>query len=496
MKKLIVLFALLIACQYLVAQNVGIGTITPTEKLHVAGNIKIDTLKSNAIRLSNNAGSGKILTSDDAGNASWQKISNTAPAQMMVPGSGNIGYGVWGDCATNGNISEYQPVADTTSVGGLRFGYSVSTSGNYAIVGAWGDNVGGNVSQGSANIYQYDGVQWVFMQKLTDATGAAGDEFGYSVSISGNSAIVGARKDDVGANADQGSAIIYQYNGTSWVFMQKITDAAGAANDYYGHSVSVSGNFLIVGSPGDDNGANTNQGSVIFYEYYNVINWVPIQKTVYAPVAGSNFGNSVSISGNHAIVGANGFDVATISGSGEGAAIVYQFIGTNWVYTQRITDYAGAANDYFGSSVSISGNYAIVGAPYDDFSGMMDSGSASIFKWNGSNWILMERLNNTTPFDTDLFGFSVAISGNYAMVGCLEDNIEVNNNFNNVQGSTSIYQSVGKGWQRLQYLTDPGGKGGDGFGTSVSVDVVTKRFIVGVQYYANATGKVVFGKIN
>ncbi|RYF89253.1 MAG: hypothetical protein EOO03_06465 [Chitinophagaceae bacterium] len=147
--------------------NVGIGIAAPTAKLDVAGNLKI---------ADGTQGEGKILTSDELGNASWQSGAS------LVPGA-SIGYGTWGDCATNGNIGAYQPL--TGAAGVNNFGKSVSLSGNYAIVGAPFETVGSNYSQGTASIYRLDGNGWVLMQKLTDATGAAYEHFGSSVAISG-----------------------------------------------------------------------------------------------------------------------------------------------------------------------------------------------------------------------------------------------------------------------------------------------------------------------
>src|SRR5882757_1574880 len=90
---------------FTIAQNVGIGTATPSERLHVAGNIKADTLKSTGIKMTTNAGDGKILTSDSAGNATWQ-------TQSFGSSTGGVGFGSFGDCNTTG-VSEYMPVADT-----------------------------------------------------------------------------------------------------------------------------------------------------------------------------------------------------------------------------------------------------------------------------------------------------------------------------------------------------------------------------------------------
>ena len=480
MKKIFFLLLLVIAWQATIAQNVGIGTTAPTEKLQVAGNIKADTIKPNGIKLTPNAGNGKILISDAAGVGTWQASSNLA-------GAGNIGYGVWGDCATNGNISEYQPVAGTAS--GDLFGTSVSISGNYAIIGASRDDVGANTWQGSASIYQWNGSKWVLMQKITDATGAAGDQFGTSVSISGNYAIIGAYNDDIGANASQGSASIYQWNGSNWVLMQKITDATGAAGDLFGASVSISGIYAIIGAYGDDVGANSGQGSASTYKW-NGSNWVLMQKITDATgFAGDSFGTSVSMFFPYAIVGAPFDDVG--ANPDQGSASAYQWNGSNWVLMQKITDATGAAGDLFGASVSISGIYAIIGAFYDDVGANIEQGSASTYQWNGSNWVLMQKITDPLGNNGDNFGFSVSISDDHVIVGAT-----YGNGINGLQGTAYIYVRVGLGWQLLQKVTDPGSTGVENFGRSVAVEGNTKRFLCGARLYSSESGKVLFGKIN
>ncbi len=160
------------------AQNVGIGTSTPTEKLEVEGNILTDTVKLNAILLPPNAWAGKILTSDGNGNAAWQELN--IPPSPNEP-EDNIGYGVWGDCGTNGNIAGYQPIADTAFAYYKNFGYSLSISGNNAAIGAYKDNIGSG--QGSVSMYVFNGTSWDLIQKLTDPEGGSYDAFGTSICI-------------------------------------------------------------------------------------------------------------------------------------------------------------------------------------------------------------------------------------------------------------------------------------------------------------------------
>jgi hypothetical protein len=158
----------------------------------------------------------------------------------------------------------------------------------------------------------------------------------------------------------------------------------------------------------------------------------------------------------------------------------------------KITDPNGAANHEFGFSVSISGNYAIVGTPNDNVGANVNQGSASIYQLSGGAWEWMNKITDANGAAGDLFGFSVSIFGNYAIVGAPTDDVGANA----TQGSASIYQKIGLGWQKLQYVTDPGGNSGDGFGGSVSIDFDNKRFIIGAYGYAGSSGKVVFGKIN
>ena len=137
-----------------------------------------------------------------------------------------------------------------------QFGYSVAISGETIIVGASLDDVGANADQGSAYIFVRTGTNWTQQAQLNGAGGGAGDSFGYSVGIDGDTAIIGAAFDDFGVNADQGSAYIFERSGTTWTQKQQLIDSSGAAGDKFGGSVAVSGDKVIVGAPFSDTSAS------------------------------------------------------------------------------------------------------------------------------------------------------------------------------------------------------------------------------------------------
>ncbi|MCP4106398.1 MAG: hypothetical protein GY749_12840 [Desulfobacteraceae bacterium] len=206
--------------------------------------------------------------------------------------------------------------------------------------------------------------------KIAPGDGAENDYFGRSVSISGNYAIVGAH----GNNDYSGSAYVYKYNGTSWNLDAKITANDGRFYDYFGCSVSISGDYAIVGA-NEKNSSGTDAGSAYIFKR-DEITWSQQDKITATDAADYDyFGSSVSISGNYAIVGAYGDDD---NGSLSGSAYIFYRDGNSWRHYEKITPSDGAPSDRYGSSVSISGNCAIAGSPYNDENGDA-SGAAYLY---------------------------------------------------------------------------------------------------------------------
>ncbi|HEV7782892.1 MAG TPA: FG-GAP repeat protein [Chitinophagaceae bacterium] len=464
------------------AQNVGIGTSSPTEKLQVNGNTRTDTIKSNAIQLAPNAGTGKVLTSDATGNGSWQ--NSTASNQ------GSVGFGGWGDCSVQ-NISAFNPVVATDGSAGDIFGRSVAISGNFAIIGAPGDQNGFFANQGSAYIFFFDGVNWVQQQKLTASDGAANDGFGNDVSVSGNFVVVGASKDDNGANVDQGSVYIFFYNGTTWNQVQKIDHLSGGPGDQFGYSVCMKGNSVIIGSPYDDIGGNNAQGSADVYGY-NGTTWVFQDRLTAADGAVTdNFGLDVTVDGIYAFVGAP-FDDVTPNAD-QGSVHQYFFNGTNWVFQLKITNpNSPTAGDRFGTSVSVSATYCVIGEPFSGISDQM--GAAYVYHYIGFGWFYHQRIQPpsfTTGNGAANSGMSVAISGDYFIVVAPA----MSENIFSYEGKLFIYRNISGLWQLHEDFIDPAVGPNEGNLMNVAID--NNRFAFGApQAPLNiARGKVVFGKI-
>ena len=216
-------------------------------------------------------------------------------------------------------------------------------------------------------------------QILYASDAQASDDFGWSVSIDGDYAIVGARYEDTGGS-QAGAVYIFKRDGTSWSQQQIIHASDAQTNDQFGHSVGISGDYAIVGAPYEDKGAD-NGGSVYIYKRNTSTGVWGSEQNITASNAGGNdyFGWSVSISGDYAIVGANG------ENSASGAVYIYKRNTStgSWGSEQLIRASDAQGVDEFGFDVSISGDYAIVGSRNEDTGGT-DAGAAYIFKYDAT----------------------------------------------------------------------------------------------------------------
>lgn len=161
--------------------------------------------------------------------------------------------------------SQQQKLTASDGANGDRFGGSVAVSGDTAVIGAYSDDVGANVDQGSAYVFVRSGGVWTEQQRLTASDGATSDMFGSGAAVSGDAVVIGARRDNVGSIGDQGSAYVFTRSGTTWTENSRLTASDGASSDEFGYAVALSGTTAVVGAYLHNFGANFDQGSAYVF---------------------------------------------------------------------------------------------------------------------------------------------------------------------------------------------------------------------------------------
>jgi len=256
------------------------------------------------------------------------------------------------------------------------------------------------------------------LAKLLASDAAAGDWFGRSVSVSGDTAVMGAHSDDHAGGTDAGSAYVFVRTAGGWTQQAKLTASDAAASDYFGVSVSVSGDTAVIGANGDDHAGGTDAGSAYVFVRSGGV-WTQQAKLTASDAAASDvFGFSVSVSGDTAVIGANYDDHA--GGGNAGSAYVFVKPSGGWqnmTQTAKLTASDAVADDYFGYSVSVSGDTAVIGAYSDTHAGGGQAGSAYVFVGAGGVWSQQTKLTASDAATGDYFGLSVSVSGDMAVVG-------------------------------------------------------------------------------
>jgi hypothetical protein len=383
----------------------------------------------------------------------------------------------WINPITLNNPNAYSTIADD------EFANSVAISNTYAIVGAYGEDDAGGSLSGKA--YIYNAVTGSLLYTLNNPNAystSAFDYFGYSVSISDTRAIVGAFFEDDAGGLDSGKAYIYNTATGSLLFTLNNPNPVGtSSSDYFGRSVSISDTYAIVGAHQENaSGVVLDAGKAYIY---NAVTGALLHTldnpNAYSTGSFDYFGYSVAISNSRAIVGAYGED--DVNGTTSGKAYIYNAVTGALLYTLNNPNPVGTSNgDNFGYSVAISSTYAIVGA-YGE-----DSQSGKAYIYSVATGALLHTLNNPNAYgttSTDRFGWSVSISDTYAVVGAyLEDDT------GGLSSGKAYIFDVSTG-ALLQTLDNPNAYStglGDEFGRSVAIS--GSQVIVGAPYEDEAGG--------
>jgi hypothetical protein len=364
-----------------------------------------------------------------------------------------------------GEATEFKLTASDGAAGDeLSF---LAIDGDTLVIGASGDDVGANTNQGSAYIFVRSGNTWVQQTQLTASNGAAYDTFGMSVAIKGDTVVVGAGQHDVGANTDQGSAYVFVRSGTTWSEQAILVASDGAAGDGLGRA-AISGDTVVVGANGDD----ASQGSAYVFVRSGTT-WSEQAKLVASDgAAGDQLGN-VAIDGDTAVVCAPFDDLGT--NVDQGSAYVFVRSGATWSQQEKLIDSDGDGSDWFGGSVAISGETVLVGAQLKYVGSNPGQGSTFVFVRSGTTWSQQAQLTASDGAAGDQLGI-MAIDGDTVVVGAYIK--DVGGNY--AQGSAYIFVRSGTNWSQQCKLTASDGAVQDGFGYSVAISgntvVVDSRY--------------------
>ena len=301
-----------------------------------------------------------------------------------------------------------------------QLGFSVAVSGNTVVAGAPNTAVGANTGQGAAYVFVKPTSGWANATptaKLTAADGVADDHLGHSVAISGDTVVAGAPSDPP-TDQGQGAAYVFVKPTTGWTNATetaKLTASDGAAGDFFGGSVGVDGDTVVAGAGNATVGANSKQGAVYVF-VKPTTGWTNATETAKLTVSGGAahdlLGDSVAISGDTVVAGAIFAKIGTVD---QGAAYVFVKPTTGWTnatQTDKLTASDGAANDQFGFSVAVSGSTVVVGSPAAKIGANAGQGAAYVFGEAFADLAITKSVSPNPPVHGQQFSYTITVTNN------------------------------------------------------------------------------------
>ena len=378
--------------------------------------------------------------------------------------------------------NEVQALNPSNLLLGDQFGRSTAVSGDVALVGAPAADRNGLFSSGSVYVYRFDGTAWVEEQELIPSDAADEDRFGSSVSLSGDVALIGANLVGDTGLSETGAAYVFRFDGVSWVEEQKLVASDGADGDGFGRSVSLDGDLALIGARGGQNSASVETGAAYVFEF-DGLTWNEQQKLAPNGLPGDQFGISVSLKGNLALIGAELDDEAMPDA---GAAYIYRFDGVSWFEEQKLMASDAADSDRFSAAVAVDGDVALVGAEFTDNLGL-SGGSAYVFRFNGTTWVEEQKLLASDGGINDRMGTSVALRGDVALVGAQGADSSTSNS-----GAAYVYVFDGLSWLEEEKLETSLPISNAFFGGESSLSFFDRTVFVGARHPQSAGSAFVF----
>ena len=388
------------------------------------------------------------------------------------------------------------------------FGYRLAAEGDTLVVGVPYEDSKAMGVNGDPDDDSLDdsGAAYVFVRKASgwvqQAYLKAGDPmstsfFGVSVALSGDTLVVGCIEDDVYdptvSPTRPGSAYVFTRRGETWTQQTKIVASGGKAGDWFGQSVAIDGDTLVVGaSRGDTDVANSGTAHV-FTRTGNV--WAELPKlSAMMHTANAEFGSAVAISGDWIVVGAQEEDIAV---SRSGGAYMFQRSGASWVARQRLTPPKPIEDGTFGVGLALRGDVLAVSAPRWEFAASLikhSPGEVYIFERAQDQWAQTAVVRAAKPAPSDYFGVSVSLTDTALLVGANGEGsggrgvgVDPQSGSAAYSGAAYLFARVGKDWTPSAFFKASNSESNDGFGYSVALSGDT-AFASAVYERSNATG--------
>lgn len=351
-----------------------------------------------------------------------------------------------------------------------RYGTSVAVDGDYALVGAYLEDTDAGADAGAAHWFQRTGKQWVYGGQLLAPDGEIEDRFGIAVDIDGERMAVGAFWDVVGENIDQGSVYIYRRQGADWVFEAKLVASAGEEGDYFGFALSLDGDRILIGARGASAPAREQGLAYVFVR--TQFGWseeAELQFVGVNPLA--YFGASVALTGDLALVGAPGATLG-VGPVGAGAALAFQRRSNQWVLAANLQAPQPQANSAYGYALAADRDRLLVGAFQD---GSFGGGAAYLYRVGDLG--LDGELRAALAQPGEALGFAVALAGTTVALGAPGYDLPSQSGV----GTVRFFNRGERGWQESDQWIAADAVAGDGFGRALAFD--------GVHVVIGAPGK-------
>jgi hypothetical protein len=364
---------------------------------------------------------------------------------------------------------------------GDSFGYAVAVQDDLVFVGAWGDDDLGT-NTGAVYVFRRDGAEWTRVDKLYADDPADANAFGYSLALSGDLLVVGSPGCDPGA-FDNGAAYIFWRTGDSWSQVAKVWAGDPTRQKYLGVTAAIHDDRVVMGAFGDDRLGLRTGAAYVFGP--SGLEWVEEAKLFAGDGQAEDlFGVSVGVEGDVVVVGSFLHDGY---GRNAGAVYVYRRVEGEWVEDDKFIALDTVSLDTFGRALSIDQGLLLVGADGDDDNGS-SSGSGYVFRLEAGRWVQEAKLVAEDGEAEELLGSSAALRGDTAILGAIWDDE------NGVRsGSAYVFRrTVGAGgptWQQSAKLVPDDGGPSAVFGASSATDGV--RALVGSYLssdYGNQSG--------